>query len=179
MAASSECYLDKGFRYHTCQRAMTFYTSAYLCKLGPEGFSEKDKAACDAGFRAVPIPEDAQFNTFADQVTVELRSDWMTFKAGSLLVAPAVRFMAMDAGAPVEERERSMTPLFVPTERSSLDSWHDTEHYLVLNVLDNVRTELRFLKYDLAAGSWKLESSIKGDNCAALDTKADRQQLQR
>jgi hypothetical protein len=42
----------------------------------------------------VPTPEDAELETFADQLLVTLRTGWLGFAAGALLAAPLSSVMA-------------------------------------------------------------------------------------
>ena len=60
-----------------------------------------------------------------------------TYPAGSLLAANLDDWM---------RGKKSLEALFEPTDRTSLDSYSATKHYLVLNVLDNVRSRIYLLK---------------------------------
>mmetsp|Transcript_35814 Transcript_35814/g.119766 ORF Transcript_35814/g.119766 Transcript_35814/m.119766 type:complete len:242 (-) Transcript_35814:134-859(-) len=62
VAVSGYAYLDRGHRYELRSRSITFYTSAYEVRR-PDG-----------SFSKVPVPEDADIETFADQVLVTLRT---------------------------------------------------------------------------------------------------------
>lgn len=110
-------------------RSLTFYTSRY----------ELRKA--DGAFAHVPVPKDANIGTFADQLLLTLRSPWLGHEAGALLAAPIDAFM--DA-ADDDARSALLTPLFSPTESCSLEGSAETRNYLVLSLLDNVVSELRF-----------------------------------
>ena len=66
-----------------------------------------------------------------------------TFPAGSLLASD---FKKCLAGDPHYES------LFTPTERTSLESTSDTKNYLLLNVLENVRSKLYALRR--SEGRW-------------------------
>ena len=60
------------------------------------------------------MPEDAEADTFADQLLLTLRSPWCGHAAGALLAAPLERFMAAEDEA---ARGALLTPLFTPTVR--------------------------------------------------------------
>ena len=111
----------------------------------------------------MPVPDDANIGTFADQLMVTLRSEWLGYAAGSLLVAPCADFMAAEDDA---ARKALMKPLFEPTETSSLSGSSDTKNYCILSVLDDVVTELRFWRYDGAA--WSLERAFREDGFAQI-----------
>ncbi|KAL3927866.1 MAG: hypothetical protein SGPRY_002638 [Prymnesium sp.] len=112
VAASGYAYLDRGEKYEIRSRAITFYTSSYLLKRG------------EGSFLPVAVPEDAQLSTFSDQLLITLRSSWLGFEAGSLLAAPSGEFLG---SADDEARKALLTPLFEPTETSSLEGASETK----------------------------------------------------
>ena len=123
VAVDAYTYLDREVRYTIYRRAITFYTTEVSHKM-PDG-----------SFKVVPVQEDAEVDTFGDQLLITLRSDWLGFEAGSLLAAPALPFMqAADDGA----RTALLTALFVPTASASLEGRSETRNYLILTVLETV-----------------------------------------
>ena len=147
VAASGAAYLDRGNSYEMRVRAITFYESRVELRRS------------DGTFAHVPVPEDAGVETFADQLLVTLRSPWCGHAAGALLAAPVGAFM--DAASD-EARGALLTPLFTPTETCSLEGSSETKSYLILSVLDNVVSELRFWRYG-EGGAWSLERAFKDD----------------
>lgn len=116
--------------YHAMrERAITFWTSEYHARLERTG-----------EYLKVPVQADAKLDTYVDQYLIELRSDWTidgaTHPAGSLLAVGAQPFLEGDRS--------SLTALFTPTASASLAGQTDTYRYLILDVLDHVRSELRF-----------------------------------
>lgn len=97
------------------------------------------------------LPHDARVGAFQDQLLVRLRSDWTAggnlFRAGSLLAQNLQRFLA---------GERNFAALFTPATRTSLDDYMTTRNYIVLNVLDNIRSRLHALR--LHEGDWIREA---------------------
>jgi len=89
---------------------------------------------------------------------VTLRSPWLGYDAGAMLSTPVQEFMKADSD---EARKALMTVLFAPTDTCSLEYTSETLNYLILGVLDNVVTELRFWKFN--KGEWTLERSYKED----------------
>lgn len=161
VSVSGLSFLDHGVRYELRVRSLTFYTSLYELRIGSEG-----------SFAPVPIPEDAELDTYADQIMVTLRTPWLGNPAGSLLAAPAAAFMAAAADGPEDALGALLTPLFVPTETASLEGATDTKSYLILSVLEDVVTELRFWHYsaggegDGEGGSWSLERTLREEGLA-------------
>ena len=149
IAASQYAYHDRGFLHEFQLRSVTFYTS----KRWYRAPADLNTPAADepAPFEPVPVPDDVSLGTFADAATIELRSEWCPpgrdepFPAGSLLVAPMADVMKGDFSA--------AKALFVPTAAASLQSQSGTKDYLVLKVLEDVRTVLRFWRYD-GGGGW-------------------------
>ena len=148
-------YLDRGVRYEMRTRSLTFYTSRY------------EIAVADGSYAHVPIPEDANIGTFADQLLITLRSSWLGHDAGAMLAAPVTSFMdAKDDDA----RQALLTVLFAPTSTCSLSASSETKNYLILSVLENVVTELRFWRY--ADGKWALERSYTEPGLASPSASA-------
>ena len=163
VAVHGYAYLDRGHAYEIRHRAITFYTTYYEARVGKGG-----------AFAPVHVPEDAQLGTFADQIMITLRSEWLGYAAGALLVAPAVEFMA--AGGDKAKQKPLLTPLFEPTATCSLEGSSESLSYVILQILDNVRSELRFIKYDKAARTWTLTRTFRGEGFASLSAsgvKAD------
>jgi prolyl oligopeptidase len=125
---------DHGQVYEFITRGVTFFTSLDYVRQGDQ-WTEIEK------------PDDAIVGTFGDQLLLRLRSDWTisgtTYPAGSLLAGD---FKKCLAGEPHFES------LFTPTERTSLESTSDTKNYLLLNVLENVRSKLYALRR--SGGRW-------------------------
>ncbi|HLH53965.1 MAG TPA: prolyl oligopeptidase family serine peptidase [Verrucomicrobiae bacterium] len=119
---------DHDFTYEIITRGTTFFTSVEFVRRGDNWVK-------------VQKPDDAVLQTFEDQMLLRLRSDWKidgkVFPAGSLLAGP------FDGCLKGEGRFES---IFTPTERSTLDSTSDTKNYLLLNVLDNVRSKVYALR---------------------------------
>jgi len=149
VSVSGYSYLDRGKRYEFRARSITFYTSRYELKQ-PDG-----------SFMHVPVPDDAGIGTFGDQLQITLRSPWLGYPEGSFLSAPVQPFMDADDD---DSRKKLIKVLFEPTDTCSLETAVDTRNYLILSVLDNVVTELRFWKFE--SGAWTLERSFKEEGLA-------------
>jgi len=122
----------------------------------------------------VKVPADAQMSVFADQLLVQLRSDWVfgseTFRQGSLLVVPLEKFV-LDPEASGEDGDccccmyacmmvkngslsssipctvSEFTVLFKPSKVASLETFTSTRNYLVLEILDTVKSKYAFWRY--------------------------------
>jgi prolyl oligopeptidase len=136
---SINAYFDdtKGFERHFVNRALAFYKN--------EMFLETPK-----GLQKIDIPMDAMGSVVREWLLVEPRTPWTiggkTYPAGCLI---ATRFDGFMAG------KRDFTVLYEPTPNSSLESYTWTHHYLILNVLEDVKNRLTVLTPGKA--EWKRE----------------------
>ncbi len=99
----------------------------------------------------IEIPEDAQFDGFfKNQMLVELKSDWniagKTYRQGALISIDYRKFL---------RGNRNFQVLFEPEERSSLISVSNTEDFILVNQLTDVRSEL--YKHILKDDTWITE----------------------
>lgn len=106
-----------GFERDFLRRALAFYADE-LHLIGADGTLTK-----------IDVPDSAMTDVHREWCTVELREDWGSFTAGSLLAA---RFDDVLAGTPDWE------VLFEHTDSSSLAGYTWTRHHLVLDVLEHV-----------------------------------------
>jgi prolyl oligopeptidase len=128
----------KGFERNFIVRSPSFFTSETFV-LDQNGQARK-----------IDVPDDADSSVFREWLTVKPRTPWTvagkTYPAGSLLAAKFDDYMA---------GKREMTVLLEPTATTSLDSYSWTRHYLILNVLDDVKNRLYVLTP--GPGAWKRE----------------------
>lgn len=101
---------------------------------------------------------------------VTLRSAWLGFEAGALLAAPVLKFLEVATAAADDDAKLKplFTPLFEPSATASLDGSSESKNYVILNVLDNVRSENRFWRYDTASGAWRLEQTLRGEGVTQI-----------
>ena len=84
-------------------------------------------------------PDDADSDTWDDELLIKLRSDWttgspaVTFKKGSFLVTDLEGFM---------RGERKFQVLFEPTASTSFAAWTGTKTRLYVNTLHDVKNEV-------------------------------------
>ncbi|WP_251975933.1 prolyl oligopeptidase family serine peptidase [Salinicola avicenniae] len=119
----------RGFERDFVHHALTFYEQR-LIELTP------------AGDFTIDVPRSAQASVHRDWLLVHLRDDWtldspeMTYPSGALL---AIDYAAFKRGG------RDFTPLFVPDAHRSLEGFEWTRHYLVLDILEDVKHRLQVL----------------------------------
>jgi prolyl oligopeptidase len=117
---------DHGRTRDFCVRSIDFESS--------EMFWQKDGKLV-----RIDKPNDADGDTWDDELFLRLRSDWtvgspaVTYKKGSLLATDLEGFVRGD---------RNFQVLFAPTAKASLDSWTGTKTRLFVNVLSDVRNQI-------------------------------------
>lgn len=110
------------------------------------------------------VPDDAEISVHAGHLTVEPRTAWGSYPAGSLLV---IDFEAFRAG------QRDFQTLFTPDARSALVSYHWTEHALLLSSLIDVAPVLEVLR-STPDGWTRTPSAPVPDWCTVRVLSTDR-----
>lgn len=98
---------------------------------------------------AIDVPETVEVDMHREWLLLRPQEPWehdgVLHAPGSLLVAPLQDFL---------EGDRSLSAVFVPDERTSLQGWSWTATRLVLQLLTDVSSEIRTLE----PGTWHAES---------------------
>jgi len=146
-------------QYDVIHRGITFYTShTYVIEAGRPIKLE--------------IPDDADFGGFfKNQLFVRLRADWTinsrTCKQGSLISIDYDQYL---------KGSRAFDTIVEPNERSNVISFSTTRDILLVNVLNNVRSEL--YEFRLNEGRWagqKVDAPELGTlSIGSTDEKSDR-----
>lgn len=138
VAASAGADREPGFERVVYRRQITF----------EEG--ETWLAASDGPPVRLDLPLDSRHALHRDWLTVKLKTDWAVggrlHPAGALL---AIRLSAFLAGG------RAFETLFAPAPRRTLTSFWWGKSRLVLSILDNLRSEVRFATP--GQGGWSVE----------------------
>ncbi len=171
---------NNGGIYEIRCRSLTFYTSKYWArKIQYEHLLAPDDPARVAApephdFVEVDIQEDAEIDFVGNLIIISLRSDWepvpgqQKFKQGSLIYTDAETFFENGKGG------CEFKILFEPTERTAEDSFTLTKNYLILSIMDNVKSKLQFFKVGEDGNSLTLvgedkEAVIRSANASPLD----------
>lgn len=125
-------------QYDVINRSITFYTFHYYVIEGGKPLK-------------IDIPDDARFGGFfKNQMLVRLKSDWDTddqiYKQGSLISIDYDKYLQGD---------RKFTAIAEPDERLNVTGFSSTKNLLLVNTLNNVRTEL--YKYRFQNDAWQKE----------------------
>ena len=144
-------------------RSITFYTSKYwIAKLTEEHLlapHERNEPLADPEFVALDVQEDADINMLGNLLMLTLRSDWApkdaSYKKGSVIYCHLETFLQQGKEA------TDFEVLFAPTDRTAYEYFTCTKNYLVLSIMDNVKSRLEFYKLDNGGSSLTLVGAEK------------------
>ncbi len=141
----------RDFRYDVIERGVTFFTTEALLRDG-DTWVKLDK------------PADAGIAFFADQLLLQLKSDWTingkTWHSGSLVALPLKEFLA---------GKRDFSVVFEPTASSALEGFTATRDSLLLTIMDDVKGRLE--ERTLVNGKW-LARKVDTPTFGALNANA-------
>jgi prolyl oligopeptidase len=152
----------KGFERDFVWRGLAFYNNELYLRDG------------DGALRKVDAPNSAEKGVHREWLTLQLRepltSGGRTYPAGALLAAKLDDYMA---------GKRDFVVVFEPSETASLASATWTQHYLLLNVLDDVKSRIQVQRPN-PDGTWTqiavIGAAQVGDmSVAAVDDEASDQ----
>jgi prolyl oligopeptidase len=146
-------------QYDVTQRGITFYTShTYVIEAGQPIKLE--------------IPDDSNFGGFfKNQLLVRLRSDWtvgpQTYRQGSLISIDYDKYL---------KGSRTFDVIIEPNERSNVVSHSTTRNILLVDMLNNVKSEL--YEFRLKEGHWEKQRvnapKLGTLSIGSTDEKSDR-----
>ncbi|MBS0461465.1 MAG: S9 family peptidase [Proteobacteria bacterium] len=118
----------------------------------------------------IDVPADASADAYRQWLLVQTRSTWTvggnTWPSGALLAIGFDDFMA---------GKRDFTALFTPDAHTALSAYSWTQHHLILNLLDDVKSRLEVLT-PAASGPWQrapMEGAPAMSTIGVVDTDPD------
>lgn len=145
-AHAYRAYERRGCVYDWRSRATSFYTTMNILRIVAGPGASQD-------FKLLQTPADAGVSTFADQLLIQTRSNYapvegIVFQTGVLVATSLAKYVG---------GERSeWTTLFTPTGNTTLNGFTTTRDFVVLMVLDAVKSRLIVWRYT-DAGEWELQ----------------------
>ena len=133
MMTSGSWFIDRGVVWERRHTALDFYTS------------EQWLSQAGGPLVKLPVPADMQVSTFGDMLLCTLRSEWLGFAGGSLLVCDASALLQLPAGTIPNVAE--FMALFTPSDTASLEGVATTKNFVILTLLDTVKSKLVFWEY--------------------------------
>ena len=127
---------EPGRRYELIRRSITFWEGENFLRQGDR-------------LLKLDVPRDATVTAFNGMLVVRRRTEWKpgdrSFKAGSLISTELDAFLAGG---------RDFSAIFEPKERVSLQDYSVTRGYILLDVLDNVKS--RLIEARRQGAAWQL-----------------------
>ncbi len=135
VSSSAYAIRDGETKYLMVQNGMSFYTS-------------KKYVWLDNTLIKLDVPDDCRINSLLNnQLTIQLKTDWsvngVTFKQGDIVSAT---FTSLIKG------KKEIQLIYSPDAFSSVDQISKTKDYLLVNILNNVKSEL--YSYAFTNGKW-------------------------
>ena len=127
---------SRGIQFEWRIRSTSFYTSMRQVRR-----HDSQRTGVWYDLNKLGIPEDAMISHFGDAILVELRTDWESYKAGSLL---AVDFSDLTKKGPTA----AFTKVFEPDDHTSLEGFAASKDILALVIQEDVKTRLEFKSID-------------------------------
>jgi prolyl oligopeptidase len=150
--------------YEWRRRSLDFYTSKkYLRRINPDKMIGLDNYDSLGSWSELDVPSDASVSTFGECLLIHLKTSWKildnNYPVGSLLTAQIEEFISKG------KEGVTITALFTPNEkdRISLESYSITLNFLVLEILENVKSRLSILKF--SDDGW---SEVGREDCARI-----------
>ena len=118
------------------------------------------------------LPFNRVASQFGSQILVKLKSDWVTgsksHPPGSLLAIDLDQFLRQG------KDNTTVTVLFSPTDRMSMNGYSRTRNYLVIEILEYVKSRLQIWEFSESKG-WIIkfvesEAAVRGISVSAIDS---------
>jgi prolyl oligopeptidase len=144
LSASQVFFSHCGYVYEYRVRSLTFFTSTYSIRAVEGGSGE---------WQEISLPEDVSLEFFRNMMLITTRCEWTppnhhrSYAAGSLISVGIDDFLANGL-------DSALTVLFEPTATVSLESMTLLQSFVILTVLDDIKSRLIFWEYSTAENQW-------------------------
>lgn len=152
-----------GNMYELRQRSVTFYESRVWARRLDYNSDGEEVDGEEESPVELAIPRDCSVSFFGRWMMLSLRSDWkpedsgaveegVTYPSGSLIYVDAEAFLARsraveEAGASVPSAPKmEYRVLFEPTATTAYEGYSATKNYIILYILDDVKSKFEFYK---------------------------------
>jgi prolyl oligopeptidase len=164
--------------YDVRTRALTGTTSKYWVRkvkyeqlLAPDD-PQRAGAGAPPEFKQVEVPEDAEIDFVGNLLMISLRSNWepvpgkKKYYQGSIIYVNAHKFLKYGP------KDRIYHELFRPTERTACENYSVTQNFLILSIMDNVKSKLEFYRLEKDANHLRLVGTDKLSQIRAINVRA-------
>jgi prolyl oligopeptidase len=163
--------------YEVRTRALTSNTSKYwVRKVKYEHLlTEDDPKRAGEGdlppFKELEVPDDSEIDFVGNLLMITLRSDWSPeegkkYPQGSIIYVNAHKIIKYGP------KDRIYHALFQPAERVACENYSVTQRFLVLSIMDNVKSKLEFYKLEKDANKLRLVGMDKNPQIRAINVRS-------
>lgn len=179
---SVSAYIDdqrvrNGGIYEIRTRVTSFSTAKYWArKIKPEHLlAEDDPQRAGASevpeFKELQVPDDCEVDFVGNLLMITLRSEWSPepgkkFSQGSIIYVNSHKFMKYGP------KDRIYHVLFQPSERVVCENYCVTKNFLILSVVDNVKSKLEFYKLEKDANKLRMVGTDKHAQIRTVTVRA-------
>jgi prolyl oligopeptidase len=163
--------------YEVRTRALTLSTTKYFVRkvkyehLLADDDPKRDGLGEPSSFKQVKVPLDSEIDFVGNLLMITLRSEWKPeagkiFTAGSIVYVNAHKFIKYGPA------DRIYHVLFEPTERIAGENYTVTQRYLILSIIDNVKSRLEFYRLEKDANKLRLVGTDRVPQIRAINVRA-------
>jgi prolyl oligopeptidase len=168
--------LRGGGIYEVRTRAITASSTKYWVRKVKYGhlLAGDDPLRAEAGdvpdFKQLGVPEDAEVDFVGNLLIITLRSDWTPedkkYLQGSLIYVNAHKFIKYGP------KDRIYHVLFQPSERLACENYTVTKSFIVVSVMDNIKSRLEFHKLEKDGNKLRLVGTDKNPQIRMANVRA-------
>jgi prolyl oligopeptidase len=166
-----------GGLYEVRTRALTFKTSKYwVRKVKYEHLlTEDDPKRAGAGdppeFKQLEVPDDSEVDFVGNVLMLTLRSDWSP-ESGKKFLQDSIIYVNAHKFIKYGPKDRIYHVLFQPSERIACENYSVTKKFLVLSIMENMKSKLEFYKLEKDANKLRLVGMDKNPQIRAINVRA-------
>jgi prolyl oligopeptidase len=137
----------------------------------PSNDSQRLAAGDPGSFKEVETPGDAEVDFIGNLLMITLRSDWSPesgkkFRAGSLIYVNSHKFVKYGP------KDRIYHVLFQPEDRVTCENYCATKNFLIVSVMDNLKSKLEFYRFEKDANKLRLVGMDKNGHVRSVNVRS-------
>lgn len=122
-------------------------------------------------FKELFVPEDCEIDFVGNLLLITLRSNW-TPEEGKLYNQGSIIYVNSHKFIKYGPKERIYHELFKPSERVACENYCVTKKFLILSVLENIKSRLEFYKLEKDANKFRMVGADKNSQIRAVNVRS-------
>jgi len=169
--------IREGGIYEVRTRAITYSSTKYWVRKVKYGHlvAEDDPLRAAAGdlpeFKQIEVPGDAEVDFVGNLIIMTLRSEWVP-EAGKKYVQGSILYVNAHKFIKYGPKDRIYHVLFQPSERRACENYTVTKNFIVLSVMEDVKSRLEFHKLEKDGNKLRLVGTDKNAQIRMADVRA-------